>query len=412
MPEAILLGIILFRSHVPVVGLPLWDFHADFVRQWILPGLYILLIGLILSGRSWLKPALGLCLAEPVLIFLFKYSANKAFSLAAFFYYAFYFITLSLRRRQRSLAAKYFLALVFLISGVQKLNTGFLSGNEFSPASSAILVQIHTAFPSRVESLLSGLGQELAYLTVATELAAGVLLVFSPFWGAGFALLFLVLLCFANQHVNYVFLLTLPLILELHPFIKVFFRKCRFKALLDSPFFWFSAFWLWNQLPYQGAGYFLVVVPFLLTLGISILIFFIANRKHAAPRRTSTFRPNLRIFAPSALVVLYYLANLAFAPAPTGFSMFSSKSFRHGWRRLDLESERSCQWIQNEISIRIINDSRFFWKSPKTCAIMMPTQGGLNYVTRKVCKVDPATNFTQSSSETKTTESKKCPDKN
>lgn len=396
--EAILLGIIFFRSLPIVSGLPLIDFYADFVQKWVLPSVYIVLILLVSQGRRFVRVAFLLCLAEPVLVFLFKYSANKAFSFSAFFFYAYLFCCMNLRRSQRALAGRYFLSLVFIISGFQKLNPSFLNGDEFAPATSVILAQIYHEFPSLIDALTFGYSQYWALLTVVGELLIGVLILFWPLLGSASALLFLLAVCFFNQHVNYVVLLTLAVVLEIHPFIKIVAQRLKFNFVFKNPLFWFMAYWLWKRLPYSGSGYVLLALPFLIGLWSSTFCFFFKHRKRVSFQRLWVPRPRWSLFIPAILVILYFIANLTFAPAPTGFSMFSSQSFRHGWYRLDLVTRPGCGWIQKKVTIQVLNDTRFSYSDLNSCYVLTPTQGGLDYTARRVCQIDKDATMTFSSS--------------
>ena len=88
------------------------------------------------------------------------------------------------------------------------------------------------------------------------------------------------------------------------------------------------------------------------------------------------------------ILILMYLCSSNFIPGPLAFNMFSSRKFVTGGYHLEISSALICKsfiyrWPQTRVS-----DTEFIIKSDSGCDYKFPTRAGLEYLTKKICKID------------------------
>lgn len=373
--------------------IPLIDWHVEFINGFILPVLGVVTFFFILAGRRLFYYTMLLVFISGTLTFVFKYSVIKAFQPVSLLIGLYILITRSLEEESKKLSAQIFLFLVFFFSAIQKLNISYFEGTEFST---------HATFFSNFFSVFPHLEEwepilkmfHFPALTVGLELLIATLALLRPALASLVTLCFLLFLSLINHYVNYVFLLLIPVCLNLNPRFNENLNKSLFSPHFKSVFFWWVLYYVWNSLPRNFAmGYFLTVLPFIL-----FLILYTTYLQFPLPKidefRLVNFRIlNFRAIFPSLLICVYFAGNLIFLPGPIGFSMFASKSFKHGWHMLEIDSHLGCQWLKNKVKIMNVSDVRFGSISSSSCFLKTATQGGLSFTFSRICEKDRSSSF-------------------
>lgn len=392
--EAIFLGLALRQITSSHSALPFIDWHTDFFRDVILVSLSPILFILILFGRRAAHWSIITVMLMGILVCIFNYSKIKAFLPVSIIIGFYLLCTTNLHPSNKKLSARLCLFCIFVISALQKINPAYLSGNEFFKSSSQLLFHLKTTFPK--SSLLDPFVQDLhlPLISIILELYLGFLFLISSTWASLLSLSFILALSAINPFVNYVFLLLAPLYLDLNSSIQNNLQKSFFGHLVRLPFFWLSFLVIWNSLPfYSASGYFFICMPFLLFLFIYTLQLHLPMPKNFFDFSFDFRTLSWRVLPPTGLICLYYSLSIFFLPNPAGFSMFSSRSFKHGWHSLKIESKDGCNWLATESEFSNISDVRFVPNTNTNCIIKAASIGSLTYARNIICQKDTSSLF-------------------
>ncbi len=378
------------------IWFPIFGFAADLQTSGFLDLLGVLLVGFFfVFGTRTRTLALGALLV--LLTWLARYSGMGAFVPQAFYSLVFFAVVgLTVQdtdkdRAQLKHAATLFLFIIFVASGVQKINGNYLSGAEFL-GTSGFFGPIHHFFGAPPEWLAS---KVLPVLSIAIELGLGLGLLWRPRLFSHLCVFFLLALSFLHTSALYAYLAILPLVVLIDTGILASIRSERVRvALLGNEYFWYFVHVLllgslgWKNrsfLTYYGRHWMAAAA----LIGIHI---WLAKRSFVKPSGGTSssireWRP-LHFKALSAVLVLVALTPVASwfgAPTPIGFTMFSGREHHYADHEVRLRGREGCLKLERVFAALAFTDVSF-QRDQDGCRVVGPTASGSEYLIRRICQ--------------------------
>ncbi|MBN8540708.1 MAG: hypothetical protein J0L82_10015 [Deltaproteobacteria bacterium] len=343
---------------------------------------------LLLKGR--VRTALFASGASAILYWLARYSIMGAFIPMVAVLCLFLGCIWNRDSKTKQVLATVFLGATFLVAALQKINSGYLSGLEFTSREGFLSFARH-----HLNVVISAqLGIFLAMTSVVSELilAAGLLMGIRFFSHLAVALiLFLTIL---NPPVSFVYLYVGSLAVLADPKFAANLQNSKFGEHFTLVSAWallqlylFPSYLFENSGASQLGALFRPLV-FVLFCGWAHLHFakqsmvegfFIRNWKDAVVKNRG----------PIALLLFYFLGSYLFfqagGPSPLGLSMFSSQVRKSSSYQLEFTSREDCLLVSRSLKLTVVADVSVKY-SEDSCVLSVPTESGLEYVERKICR--------------------------
>lgn len=378
------------------IWFPVFGFAADLQSSGFLDLLGVVLIGFFfVFGTKSRTLVLGAVLV--LLTWLARYSGMGAFVPQAFYSLVFFAaVGLTVQdteedRTQLKHAATLFLFIVFFASGLQKINSGYLSGAEFSGAS-GFFGPIHHFFGAPPEWVAV---KVLPPLSIAAELGLGLGLLWRPRVFAHLCVFFLLVLSFLHTSALYAYLAILPLLVLIDSDILKAIRSDRVRvSLLGNEYFWYFVHVLllgslgWKNrtfLTYFGRHWIAAAA----LIGIHAWLVKRSFRE-ARPKETSPIRKwrPTHFKALSIILLVVALTPVAAwfgAPTPIGFTMFSGREHHYADHEVRMRGREGCLRLERALVALAFTDVQFS-RDQDGCRVVGPTSSGREYLIRRICQ--------------------------
>lgn len=301
----------------------------------------------------------------------------------AFFYFAF-----RQSRAELKAGAALMLALPFLLSVIHKMHPGYLRGTEFSNGGSFFMFLYSWGFSPTV--LTQNISEALAAISLVVELGLFVGLLYRTTLFAHLALLFALTLAIAHPPVLFVYGFFFPFALLVDDDWANDLGKGISASALSHSFFWCAA-----------AVFFAIKATDFSMTAVKVwpvaafLIFYHLRRlgklRKATtpyPRYLDLLRSPRSLIAP-ILVVVTFMASALGAPAPLGFSMFSSRDSGKNRHVLYVPDRDTCRQILKQWMFSAVVDAGAHANADGTCTLTFPTLSGLQGMKDRLCSMNP-----------------------
>lgn len=307
------------------------------------------------------------------------------------------------KNSSRNLAV-FFASTVFIIAGLQKINSSYLSGIEFeSRAGFAVFyLQYIGELPRWVSREI------LPIASIILELTIGIGLLVRPKLFSHIAVLFIIALMFMHPVLSLPYFTIAACCCLIDPNFPNFLQKLSGRVPLDSPYIW-----LLLGLIFQSARkiemHLALKLPALsLILAIAMLVIHILYLRESRSIRgwlNETSALQMRLTAKreksaqlgTLLLSLMWMLPIFYhfgAPAPVGFSMFSGQTTRFNQSRalsmpsLKIFDSRVCEVLNRRLVRTVVVDVSFL-QTKHGCLLIAPTDSGLRYIKERICEKSP-----------------------
>lgn len=288
--------------------------------------------------------------------------------------------------------AAVFLSIVFIVAGIQKVNSSYLAGFEYQSIR-GFIGPFRYHFGALPTWLAVGI---LPWLSIVIEIIIGIGILLRPKLFSQIAVGFILVLFLVNPHLFPPYLTVAVLSFLIFPDSASSFSGRFKKVKIDSAFFWTFIFIgtanLRSWVNRNSIEYF--AIPWIFS-SIFLWIhgsFFIEAWKNGVFKDDIAIRPSDLALRKNGLVAILLITMLlspvGYAmglPGPIGFSMFSGKQSRIRGKEMKIQGEAACYDLERNLQVFITTDVAFR-RSGTGCKVIAPTQSGLDFLKRKVCR--------------------------
>ena len=372
-------------------AIPLFELYHDRVRGTILPLLSLVLILLHLLRNRDLYFILGFVVMFLHIITGFSRATVTLPTIMLLIIFYFLFIRKPETQAQSRTAAIALTSFIMLIPAIHKINSDFLGGAEFKPGGDFVS-EIYLWNLNQVGEFLSSL-TFLPVLSIAIELGLAVAIWFFPAVAVHALLLFFLALSFFRPGVILIYFIFLGITSLITNETESVLKKMkifnsRWSVVFISPL----PQLLLNQyeiFKYKMLVNYPVTIFFIFIHG-TCLIKALKHIKFTSPFKLP-YVTQIRVWVIPTILILLYLGSYSFIPRPLAFNMFSSRKFSAGAYLLEISSKPICDSFIYRWPLLPISDTEFKKKSNSDCDYKFPTRAGLEYLTKKICKIDKDT---------------------
>ncbi len=374
------------------IKIPLWTGWPSEYNSLVLSALVLgFTLSLVFLRNS---KSLNLIAAGTLLVFwLTSYSNMGAFTLPLVYLNLLTYFVARADDQMRSVLALEFIALVFLLSALQKINLNYLSGIEFSQRGDFSVFLNKWGFYS--EDSLNPFKQDWfrkvsALTSVVFELLVGLGIYFRPILFSHMAMIFLGFLSLIHPPVLFVGLFFFPLSCLVDESFFARLRKSRWSIGLASTSLWIVGAFLFNNWFMKdfaiwtgvlGAG----GIFWLHGCRLGQLIKVAPETQQIASR--ILLKRTLQFWLVPMLMCISFFWGWAGAPSPIGFTMFSGQRLEHvkNGYRIEFDNPDVCEVFKYKMRRTVVSDVVVV-ASDLGCRVHVPTRTGVNYSLSLACK--------------------------
>lgn len=371
------------------IAVPLFGFAAE-LREFGILEIAKLLIVIVLVYSGKMRWALFAAAGFTLMYWLARYSLLGAFVPQIVFSCLFLALIWNFEAKAKQVLASVCLGGIFLFAALQKMNTSYLGGLEFT--SSDGFLSMFTAFSGT--KVPHDAGKFLAVLSIGVELTLAVGLFLGKRIFAHLAVIFILLLSAVNPAVSFVYLCIAGLAVLADPTLAERIQSLKVGKYLATVSGWallqlylLPSYQLENSGTHWLTTLFRPIVFLLLFGGVHLYLFKEIAFKTKAD--TNWGRSLLENRLPIAILFFYFVAmHLLFhtgAPSPLGLSMFSSQVRKTSNYQLEFQSGDDCLLLSRSMKFTSVVDARinYFHGS---CELNLPTESGLRHIEKTICR--------------------------
>lgn len=388
--EAIIFGIMLcfalpWTSNTEAI--PLFDFFPEFFSDKLVPILITLIWIFVLFQKKYFKTLILLIISCILIVCTFRYSSNFAFRYFTLYIVGFIFVLNNRPVRERTIASSLILAALFLFSAIHKINDNYLSGVEFEKGGTFISFY-ELWFPGFIPRNLNSLMTYLPHISILIEFIISIGLMLKPRLFVHIAGVFLLVLCILNPPVLSVYFMLLPLFINISTGYDDLLKKLPFADFLKSPYFW--AFYIYVSTARVFKLDTVIITNFIFLIFFTVLhMLVIMRHKHnkdlVLQFSASDFK-NSRVWIIPGLMLLTFIASFIILPSPFGFKMFSGTRFDNYYYAVTIDHRDACYLSETRWALSPVADVSWRRLDSDSCTMVLPTQGAVHYVARRLCE--------------------------
>ncbi len=286
------------------------------------------------------------------------------------------------------------MSVVFFSATLQKINSEYLGGQEFSPTGS-FMIYLRSWTPLLNGPTAQMLASPLAYLSIAVELIIGIGLLLRPVFFSQIAILFVLSLSLLHPPVLYVYFFLLPLFILVSGEASRLFTKYLGSNSFRVPIIMAVVI---RAMVYETGAQ--DVFPyFTYAMAVVLLAVHISSILKNWKSRTDvtdcalSFQWRPRSLVLPTIAVLSFVGSHFFLPSPLGFNMFSASRFKTPFYTLSISDPQACAMTRSRWAMTIVTDTSLDFAQDGSCTVRFPTKSGLMTIVDEVAKTYPNSKF-------------------
>lgn len=286
----------------------------------------------------------------------------------------------------------FFVSAMYLAAGLFKINSSFLAGYEFLPGGDFFFF-LHQN-PKLSEFVMqSGVAQILPYISIFTELAISVGILFYTKITIHLSLLFVLVLVPFHPAVIHVYFCMLPFLVIIDTQLCSAVKGHPVATVFTSVFFWYPLILITQQIAATDYVLAINILVFGLLIAHTAWIVFFLVREGRSKRISAFvgFQP-IWISMAAIIAVTAVLRASGTINAPLGYSMFAAIVDRGPVHRIRLRSRAECRKSGNLFYFNLTSAAkfdRFGAIDPNFCFLSFPSAHGMDDIKDEICRVIP-----------------------